>query len=303
MAQLLGHERVAADGAEPNQWLYVLHGVFGAGRNWGSVARRVVRARPEWGALLVDLRQHGASQGFAPPHTVGAAVEDLAALASQEVPAAAVLGHSFGGKVALAFAATRPPGLRQVWVVDSTPEAREPGGTAWRMLEVVRGLPDAFASRDELVDALEAAGFARPIGQWMATNLVPVDGALTWRFDLDAMEELLLDFFGLDLWPVVERPPPGVAMHIVKATESSVLSPAARARIEAASADVAGTRSARNGDAGSGDIASVTLHEVEGGHWLNADNPDALVELLVAALPEAAESTESPEPRGLERRG
>lgn len=280
MTRVLSHQRVVADGAEPRQWLYVLHGIFGAGRNWGSVARQVVRARTDWGALLVDLRQHGASQGFAPPHTVNAAVDDLAALATAEVRPAAVLGHSFGGKVALAYAARRPETLRQVWVVDSTPEARPPGGTAWRMLEVVRGLPDAFASRDELIDALEAAGFARPIGQWMATNLVPADGALRWRFDTAAIEDLMLDFFRTDLWDVVEQPSPGLSIHFVKATESSVLGPTAIERIRAASMDGGG--------------GGVTLHEIEGGHWLNADNPAALESLLVEELPEELEEL----PRG-----
>ena len=27
------------------------------------------------------------------------------------------------------------------------------------------------------------------------------------------------------------------------------------------------------------------VHDVEGGHWLNADNPDALVDLLAEELP------------------
>lgn len=298
MRQILAHECVTADGASPDLWLYVLHGVFGAGRNWGSVARRVVRARPDWGALLVDLRQHGGSQGFAPPHTVGAAVDDLVALGSAEVPAAAVLGHSFGGKVALALAARRPAGLRQVWVVDSTPEAREPGGTAWRMLEVVRGLPDAFASREELVDALEAAGFARPVGQWMATNLVPADGALSWRFDLDALEALMLDFFRLELWGVIEQPPPGVAIHVVKASESNVLSPAAIRRIESASEERAAREEIRHGEdeSGSQRHGAVTLREVVGGHWLNAENPTALIDLLVDELPSAPARDASPHP-------
>jgi pimeloyl-ACP methyl ester carboxylesterase len=263
---LLAHARVSAPGAEPGSWLYVLHGIFGAGRNWASVARRIVRARPDWGALLIDLRQHGASQGFAPPHTVAAAAADLARLAESVAPAAAVLGHSFGGKVALAYAAAAPAGLRQVWVVDSTPAAREPAGSAWRMLEVVEALPDAFASRDELIAALERAGFARPVAQWMATNLEHRDGVLRWRFDLDAMRQLMLDFFRTDLWRVLEQPPPGVDIHIVKASESSVLGPEAVRRIERL----------RDG---------VRLHHVDGGHWLNADNPEALVERIAQALP------------------
>jgi pimeloyl-ACP methyl ester carboxylesterase len=269
MERILANEAVVAEGAQPRFWLYVLHGIFGSGRNWGTVARRVVRQRPEWGAVLVDLRQHGASLGFSPPHTIAAAADDLAALvAAREGEASAVLGHSFGGKVALAYAALEPSGLRQIWVIDSSPEAKPPGGSAWRMLEVVRGLPDAFATRDELIDDLEAAGFPRGTGQWMATSLERSDGALHWRFDIDSIEALMLDFFRRDFWPVIEGPPAGVEIRVVKATESSVLGESSVVRIQ---------KAGRHG--------TVSVQEIDGGHWLNADNPDAIVDLLVAQLP------------------
>src|SRR5687768_4212315 len=85
--------------------LYVLHGIFGAGRNWASIARKLVRTRRDWSVRLIDLRQHGASQGFPAPHTLSAAAADVDYLARElnEQPAA-VLGHSFGGKVALMYA-------------------------------------------------------------------------------------------------------------------------------------------------------------------------------------------------------
>lgn len=266
----LATDRLTADGATPAHWLYVLHGVFGAGRNWASVMRRLVREREDWGALLVDLRQHGASQGFAPPHTVAAAAADLSELEREGMPPAnAVLGHSFGGKVALARAESVPSGLSQVWVVDSTPAVRPPAGSAWDMLQVVRSLPDRFADRDELISALEGRGIARPTAQWMATNLTSGPDGYRWRFDLSSIEELLRDFFDRDLWDVVERPPEGMEVHLVKAAESSVLSGEALERVRRAAG---GPR--------------MYLHEVSGGHWVNADNPDALVDLLVRYLPE-----------------
>lgn len=265
---VLHHEPVTAKGSEPAAWLYVLHGMYGAGRNWGTVSRRLVERRPDWGCLLIDLRQHGASQGFPPPHRVSDAAADLVALQTvTQKSARAVLGHSFGGKVALAYLqqADEPP--RQVWVIDSTPEAGEPRGSAWEMLKNLRALPDRFESRDAAVNALTAAGSTEAVAQWMALNLVRADdGTFRWRFDLDAVEALLRDFFALDLWGVVEAPPPGADVHFVKATESSVLSAQTLERLEAAG-------------------PNVHVHTVTGGHWLNADNPDALVELLAESLP------------------
>jgi esterase len=266
-AVLLEHDLIAA--GQPERWLYVLHGIFGAGRNWASPVRRVVRRRPEWGAVLVDLRQHGGSQGFEPPHTVAAAAADVAALAaSLERPPAALLGHSFGGKVALAFLRDHGAAGLQLWVVDSTPEAREPAGGAWAMLSLLRRVPGEFATRADGVAALEAEGVTTPLAQWMATNLEESGGRYRWRLDLDDMETLLRDFFAQDLWPVVERPPAGAEIHLLKAEESTVLEGGALARAEAAAA-----------------AGRVHLHRLAGGHWLNADNPGAIEDLLVRQLP------------------
>lgn len=266
-AAVLNHQLVQE--GEARLWMLVLHGIYGQGRNWSSVARRIVRARPEWGAVLVDLRMHGASQGFAPPHTVAAAAADLDALeAVVSGQVGAVVGHSFGGKVALARAADGPAGLRQVWLIDSTPAARAPEGSAWEMLQVIRSLPAAFATRADLTGALERAGVAAPVAQWMATNLESSSDGFRWRFDLEAIEALLRDFFRLDLWHVVERPPEGVEVHVVKAEASAVLAGDDLARAERATAG-----------------GRTFLHRIAGGHWLNADNPDAVVDLLAEHLP------------------
>jgi esterase len=267
---ILAHTRVAAAGREPERWLLVLHGIYGAGRNWGSIARRLVEARPEWGAILVDLRNHGQSRGFAGPHTIAASAADVDRLVEHlDLHAAGVLGHSFGGKVALTYALHHGTELRQVWVIDSTPAVRQPEGTAWEMLQSVRSLPRDFDSRAELVERLMACDYPEGVAQWMAINLEPRDGRYAWRMDLAAMEEMLRDFFRTDLWRAIENPPAGVEVHVVKATRSDTLDAESAARVEAAAR--------ANG--------RVFLHLLEGGHWINTDNPDAVLRLLADTLP------------------
>ncbi len=99
----LSHEIVEAPGGAPDRQLFVLHGIYGAGRNWGTVARRLVRARPRWRCVLVDLRSHGRSPPLR-PHTLEACAEDLLRLEDRVGAADGVLGHSFGGKVAMVWA-------------------------------------------------------------------------------------------------------------------------------------------------------------------------------------------------------
>ncbi|MEO5823906.1 MAG: hypothetical protein ABIT71_25655, partial [Vicinamibacteraceae bacterium] len=161
------------------------------------------------------------------------------------------------------------PPLSQVWIVDSTPAAGEPAGTAWRMLGLARELPQRVATRAQAIDGLTAGGISPDVAAWMASNLRRDGDGLVWALEWEAMEALLRDFFLRDLWPVVEAPPPGVALHFIKATQSSRLSEEACARIEAA-----GRATGR-----------VHLHRVEGGHWVHADSPAVITGLLADALP------------------
>lgn len=256
--------------AETPHRLLGLHGIYGRGRNWTTMARELHTLRPEWSTLLIDLRLHGDSPAFDPPHTVDSAAADLARLeAATGLHGRAVLGHSFGGKVALAHALTGLDHLEQAWIIDSTPEVKEPAGTAWRMLDLIGGLPGEFARRADGVKSMTGAGLSRPVARWMASNLVFEEGRYVWRLDFDGMEALLRDFFARDLWEVVESPPEGLDVHFVRATASHVLSDTAQDRIRAAGA--------RHGRA--------HLHDVEGGHWLHVDNPRAVLELLSTHLP------------------
>ncbi len=261
-----GERGPAAAAGEAGDWIYFLHGIFGSGRNWRSVARRWVDRRPGRGAVLVDLRLHGDSTAFFPPHTIRACADDVERLAvALERPTAGILGHSFGGKVALMLAARAPAGLESVWIIDSTPAPRDPQGSAVRMLDALRSEPGPFDSREAGERALERHGFPRAVARWMGTNLSrDAEGRWRWRLDLDGIEALLSDFFRTDLWGVVEAPPAGVTLHFVKATDSAVLRPADCERIEAA------------GEA----TGRVRLHRVRGGHWLNVDAPEAVLALL-----------------------
>jgi esterase len=258
-------------GAAPTtRHLVMLHGIFGRGRNWQPIARRVVDARPDYTCWLVDLRHHGDSEKAGAPDTLAGLASDVVHWMSEAaIEATATLGHSYGGKVALAIAAQRRDVSLQTWVIDSTPEVKTPGGSAWEMLRVVRSLPDHFSTRAEAVEGIVAGGFSTGVAQWMSTNLARTDDGFQWSLDFDVMERLLRDFFATDLWEVLERPAPGHDIHVLKATASSVITPEAVSRLEALS------------DGG----APVHLHQLEGGHWIHAESPDAVAALLTAHLP------------------
>lgn len=263
----LSASRVAAGGGT-TRTLVMLHGIYGRGRNWQGIARALVAQRPEYACWLVDLPHHGDSPaGSHGDSIIGLAADVNQWLASQAITPSAILGHSYGGKVALAMAEHWAAVPLQIWVIDSTPDTKEPSGSAWGMLALIRRLPERFASRDEAVEALVAGGYPLGVGQWMATNLVRHDDGFRWRLDFAAMERLMRDFYRTEVWRAVEAPPPGHTVHFLKASASSALAADAVARIERA--------------AGS----QVHLHHRPGGHWIHAESPQVVVDLLLEHLP------------------
>jgi pimeloyl-ACP methyl ester carboxylesterase len=276
MTAPLAHLVVTAPEAQPRRTAFILHGILGSARNWLSFARRFVAQVPDWRLVLVDLRNHGDSHGAPPPHTLAACAEDLRALAAHlDVTPEAVIGHSFGGKVALAYARDHGAGLRQCWVLDAVPgaaNARDIDGDTHEVVDVVgalRGVSLPIASRAALQETLRAGGFGESFAGWMTTNLRPLEGGgFTWRFSLDAVDAMLASYFETDFWPFLNALPESLSVHVVRAARSD------RWR----SADLA-----RFGDAQAG--GDVRLHVLEdAGHWLHVDNPDGLMRLLAGGL-------------------
>ena len=263
----LSVSRVPQEGARTRA-LVLLHGIYGRGRNLRAIADAVASARPEYACWLVDLPYHGESTAGRHGDSVSGLAHDvIEQLAQIGVRPDAIVGHSYGGKVALAMAAASPYAHLQVWLIDSTPETKPPSGSAWGMLDLIRRLPQRFARREDATEAIIAGGYARGVAQWMATNLVREGDGFVWRLDFDAMERLLLDFFHTDMWAVVESPREGQDIHIIKASESSAISDEAVKRLDAATGE------------------RLHLHHREGGHWIHAESPQVIADLLIQNLP------------------
>ena len=260
---MLAHETIGGGGARRALFL---HGILGSGANLRTIARRFVAACPGWDALLVDLRGHGGSPKSGAEPTLAAAARDVAELA----PMAAIVGHSFGAKVALA-AAAETTGVSHVVMIDSPPGAREPqrsGDSALAVIEMLRSLPSRFASKADFVAAVKARGHSQTLAQWLAMSTEPDDGGVRLLFDLDEIETLVLDHFRQDLWPLVERIP--AAVHFVIGDRSSSWSREERERAQALAA--------RDG--------RITVDVLPTDHWVHVEDPDGLLRALTAHIGE-----------------
>jgi pimeloyl-ACP methyl ester carboxylesterase len=248
----------------------LLHGILGNRRNWLSFAKRIVEASPGWRGIVADLRNHGDSHGLAGPHTVDACACDVGELAAEiGAEPRVVMGHSFSGKVSLVYARDVAASLRDVWVLDASPGPRsvemDAGrGTVEHVFQTLREVPVPIAGRSELIEDLKRRGLATSVARWMTTNLVREGDGFRWKFDLEAAEEMLRSYAATDAWGVLESPPSGVRVHVVRASESDRWTEADIARLERLRA--------------AGAVDYVVQEGVS--HWLHTQDPEGLFEIV-----------------------
>ncbi len=276
MALTLKYEVVAAPDASPRRSALFLHGILGAGVNLRSLAKRFVAQRPEWQGVLVDLRAHGGSQGRDGVDSVEGAAADVVALAGalSAAPLKALIGHSFGGKVALK-AAEQLPGVEHVALIDSAPGTRDDRRGSELTMSVLRLLEalgtGPWPSREAFVRELVNGGQERGVALWLAMNLAPAEnGQFRLTLELPRIHALLESYFALDAWSVLERPST-TRFHLIIGERSLVYDQPERERAQALEASTAGR---------------VTVDLLPAGHWVHVDDFEGLLRVLVRRLGE-----------------
>jgi len=100
--------------------LLVLHGVFGLSDNWMSFAKV---AAENFQVHLIDLRNHGRSFHSDEFNFDLMAADVYRYLMHHTLEKVSLLGHSLGGKVAIAFANKYPHLINKLVIVDIAPKA------------------------------------------------------------------------------------------------------------------------------------------------------------------------------------
>jgi esterase len=148
MLQMISHE--PENSPEAGIPLVIAHGLFGSGRNWGVIAKRLANHRR---VIALDMRNHGASP-WHEDHNYHALAADIAEVATNLGQPVDLLGHSMGGKAAMVAALSGAP-IRRLIVADIAPvgysHSQQP------VIDAMQSLPlDHITSRAEADQALSA---------------------------------------------------------------------------------------------------------------------------------------------------
>ncbi len=234
----------------------ILHGLFGSGRNWASVAKRL---GAHYRVIAVDLRNHGASpwaETMAYPEMADDVRASLSALGHRRF---ALLGHSMGGKVAMVAALRYPDTVERLIVADIAPVAYRARHS--RLAAALRALDLAGVLRRAEADARLQAAVPDPAERaFLLQNLVFEDGAARWRINLEAIEREMPTLIGFPAMP------PGATYSgpslFIGGGRSDYLRPEHEQEIRRF-------------------FPTARIERIaDAGHWLHAERPQAFLDLV-----------------------
>lgn len=196
--EILGH-------GEP---LVILHGLFGSGANWRTVAQRLA---DRWQVVLPDLRNHGDSPHASTTRYLDIAGDTLELMDRLGLARAHLLGHSLGGKAAMLLASRAAERIASLTVVDIAPRAYPP--LHLELFRAMHAVPLArIGSRREAGEAM-AAHIPNPaVREFLLTNLArDAGGRFSWRINLQSLEEAYEE---LNAMPFLDRLYSGPSLFI-----------------------------------------------------------------------------------------
>lgn len=162
----------------------LLHGLFGAARNWGGIQKRLAQRHR---VVAPDLRNHGESPR-APGGYAEMAADICEVIAARGLRRPAVLGHSMGGKVAMALALRHGDMVGRLIVADIAPVKYPPAMRTY--LAAMRAIPlREGLTRKEADAALEPTIPEAGIRAFLLQSLDFSVSPLAWKLGLAELAE------------------------------------------------------------------------------------------------------------------
>lgn len=166
-----------------------LHGLFGQGKNFASIAKAL---QPDFRSLLVDLPNHGRSswtERIDYTEHADVVAEHLRTGPAAEGPVHLV-GHSMGGKVAMVLALRHPALVDRLVVADISPVSGGSTAEFAHLLDSLAELDLTDLSRrgeadDQLADRIQDAR----VRGFLLQNLRPDGEGFRWQANLDLLRQ------------------------------------------------------------------------------------------------------------------
>lgn len=177
--------------------MVIVHGLYGSGDNWISIAREL---SSRFEVYVVDQRNHGQSP-HSDIHDYPTMRDDLREFMDDRgIEKAVLIGHSMGGKAIISYALSWPEQVQSLISVDIAPKSYHELGidshTAalhGKMIDSMLELDlSVAASREDIDLALRPKIGSDRIRSFLLKNVRrDKDGIFRWRINLEALRDNL----------------------------------------------------------------------------------------------------------------
>lgn len=165
--------------------LIFIHGLFGSGGNWRSIAKHFSN---DYQVISLDLRNHGRSPHSSQQNYNCMADDLLTLMDSCNLQNAHIIGHSIGGKVAMQFATKHPSRVEKLVVVDIATRAYADEHT--HLIDAMLAIDlRQHSSRQGVDSALKAKIPNQMVRQFLLMNLHKTEAGFDWRINLTALKD------------------------------------------------------------------------------------------------------------------
>jgi pimeloyl-ACP methyl ester carboxylesterase len=158
----------------------VLHGLFGAGRNWTHVAQSL---GADYRVYLPDARNHGASPWAESMSYAEMARDVLALIERERLHRPFVVGHSMGGKTAMALALTHPQAIGGMAAIDIAPESYTDQFSSYVSAMRSLDVAGALTRRETRLVLADSLGAQAPV-DFLMQDLRRRNDRFDWRLNL-----------------------------------------------------------------------------------------------------------------------
>jgi esterase len=249
--------------------LIILHGLYGSSDNWYTFGQKLSEY---FTVYLIDQRNHGNS-----PHSpelnykvMTADLEEF--ITAENIDYACLLGHSMGGKVAMNYTLQNPSKVRKLVVIDIALRSYATDSTFapqayfhQKIVESLNQLDISAAKTRSAVDKDLSVNIPqKPLRQFLLKNLKrKPDGKFYWGLNLQALRNNLIRLLdGINPNNQIFENP----VLVISGTQSGYINDEDKNAIYRV-------------------FPNAKILELDTGHWVHAEEPEKLLELLVEFLP------------------
>lgn len=177
--------------AEP---IVLLHGLFGKQDNLGLLKQALQLQRP---VITVDLRNHGLSAWHAEMNYQAMSDDILNLLSELHQPKVHLLGHSMGGKVAMAVALQAPDQVVSLSVADIAPVTYKESRHT-NVFKALNAVASAQITSRKEADLLMSDYLTEPSVRQFLLKSFSNEQPTHWQFNLHILQQHYTDIMG---WP------------------------------------------------------------------------------------------------------